>query len=148
MEIRFTVEGWPPIKGEALSMFNRAHGQHERVKALLEAATAALQGSSWNRREERPIGLELIIREAPAQSMPADATNALGGVADVLQAWPANVDSSPYDGLCVTPLFANDAQIREVRYSVAVERGDAPCYRVRVWLLDSLPGASEGKGQP
>lgn len=121
--IRLTVNGWPPAKSEALSLFSQKHRHHHRVRDLLAAAEEALgepQWEQWDPGERRPIGLDLVVVESAAGPPPSDATNYLGGVADVLQA---------------ASLYADDGQIREVRYSV--ERGDAPRYRVCVRVLDA-----------
>lgn len=133
-EIHVAAEGWPPAKNEALSIFNREHGQRDRVLRLLEAAGRALQGSPWDRDEPRSIGLELVVIESATDRAPADATNYLGGVADVLQSNRRNADLSHFGGAASISLYADDRQIREVRYSV--ERGDVPSYRVRIWVLE------------
>lgn len=41
--IRFEVHGKPPLKGEAISVFNPKHGQADRIRALLQAAQRACQ---------------------------------------------------------------------------------------------------------
>ena len=64
---------------------------------------------------------------------PSDATNYLGGVADVLQADRRNVDLGHLGDIASISLYWNDEQIREISYSVEV--GEGPSYRVRVWLL-------------
>jgi len=132
-EIRLSADGWPPAKNEALSIFNREHGQRDRVRSLLEAAQRALSGTDWSPHEQRAVGLELIVVEAPKASAPADATNYLGGVADVLQVNRRNADLSHFGDAASASLYLDDRQVREVRY--AVEQGNAPGYRVRVWLL-------------
>ena len=78
------------------------------------------------------MGLEVVV-VALDRSPPSDATNYLGGVADVLQATRTNADVSHLGGAASASLYINDGQIREVRYSV--EEGDEPGYRVRVWVL-------------
>jgi hypothetical protein len=47
VDIAFDVAGPPPIKNEALSLLSAGHKQHERVRALLEAAAAEAQRISW-----------------------------------------------------------------------------------------------------
>lgn len=132
-EIRVAAKGWPPAKNEALSIFNREHGQRDRVVRLLEAVGQALRGSQWDRDELRHIGLELVVIESATDRAPADATNYLGGVADVLQFNRRNADVSHLGDAALASLYRDDRQIRKVRYSV--EHGDAPGYRVRVWVL-------------
>jgi hypothetical protein len=92
----------------------------------------ALGGEGWNTRETRPVGLEVTV-VAPDESPPSDATNFLGGVADVLQSNRINADLSHLGEAAAVSLYHDDAQIQEVWYSV--EPGDEPGYRVRVWLL-------------
>ena len=133
--IRLTVDGWPPAKSEALSMFAKNHRHHHRVRALLEAADEALAGSQWGPDERRPIGLDLVVVESATSPPPSDATNLLGGVADVLQANRVNADLSHLGKLADVSLYADDRQIREARYSV--ERGAKPGYRVCVRVLDA-----------
>ena len=132
-EIRLTVNGWPPAKSEAQSMFGKGHPHRYRVHDLLKAAQQALDGLEREPREQRTVGLELVVVEPTTESAPSDATNYLGGVADVLQANRVNADLSYFGDAAAASLYADDRQIREVRYSV--ERGDASGYRVRVWVL-------------
>ena len=135
--IEFDVGGWPPAKGEALSMFNPTHSSAPRVRTLLETARVALSGSDWLPREQRHIGLELVVVEAsdkPAgMNDRADATNYLGGVADALQARRMNADLSHLGNLAEVTLFQDDRQVREVRYRE--ESGIGPQYHVRLWVL-------------
>ena len=131
-EILLTLQGWPPAKNEARSMFGEAHPHRPRVLALLRAAQDALRTTAWNPRETRLVGLEVVV-VAPDTSPPSDATNYLGGVADVLQANRINADLSHLGEAASVSLYHDDAQVQEVWYSV--EPGDEPGYRVRVWLL-------------
>jgi hypothetical protein len=62
-----------------------------------------------------------------------DATNALGGVGDVLQGRRSNVDFSHLGELAAASLFDDDKQIREVSYR---EEPGGAGYRVRLWSLD------------
>jgi hypothetical protein len=75
--------------------------------------------------------MELVARPwAPAS---ADPTNALGGVADALQAIrPKNVDLMHLGELVDVCLFDNDKQIREIAYRE--EPGELG-YTVRLWAL-------------
>lgn len=135
IEIRFSVPGWPPAKSEALSIFNEDHPHAGRVRTLLKAALDALAGSAWNPSERRPIGLEVTVLEPAEEHVLSDATNLLGGVADVLQAQRANAVLSHLGELADCSLYANDAQICEVEYHV--EPGDSLGYLVRVWVVDA-----------
>ncbi len=131
-EIRLTTNGLPPAKNTAISIFNPSHPHHPRVIALLHKVKEALDSSSWDPTERRRVGIELVMTETP-DGFPGDATNYLGGVADVLQSNRVNADLSHLGELDKTSLYLDDNQIREVRYSV--ERGATLRYRVRVWVL-------------
>jgi len=113
-------------------MFGQSHPHRPRVLALLQATQSALRTEAWNSLEKRPIGLEVVV-VAPGTSPPSDATNFLGGVADVLQANRINADLSHLGEVASASLYHDDRQIQEVWYSV--EAGDEPGYRVRVGLL-------------
>ena len=131
-EIRLGVAGWPPAKDGANSILNQKHQHHPRVVDLMRKAKQALAGSRWDPLERAKIGLELVVAEAPG-GIPGDAINYLGGVADVLQAHRRNIDLQHLGDLAKATLFYDDKQVTEVRY--LAERGDVPCYRVRVWVL-------------
>ncbi len=131
-EILLTVACLPPPKDGSNSIFSERHRNHGRVVDLLRTAGRALIGTEWNPREEGHIGLELVVVETQV-GFRADGLNLLGGVADVLQANRRGADLSHLGDLAEVSLFYDDVQVREARYSV--EAGDAPHYRVRVWLL-------------
>ncbi len=127
-----SVEGWPPKKNTAKSLFAEGHPDSLCVINLLRKAKQALGDSEWNPTERRQIGLELVMAETP-DGIPGDATNYLGGIADVLQANRTNADLLHLGDLAQASLYYDDSQIREVRY--CVERGNIPGYRLRVWVL-------------
>ena len=130
--IRLTVAGLPPPKDGGNSIFSERHRNHSLVVELLRAAGRALSGAEWNPEEEGHIGLELVMVET-SDGFRADGLNLLGGVADVLQANRRGANLSHLGDLAEVSLDHDDVQVREARYSV--EAGDAPHYRVRVWLL-------------
>ena len=132
-DICLSVEGFPPKKSEATSLFSPKHGDRRSVVELLRKTEQALEESAWDPTERRPVGLEIVVTVEEPDSIPGDATNYLGGVADVLQANRINADLSHLGDLARVSLFHDDRQIREVRYSV--NGGDAPSYGVRVWVL-------------
>jgi hypothetical protein len=81
-EIAFTVRGWPPKKAEAKSLLAADHPHESLVRNLLTAARQAMELSGWETCRSE-VALELVIH---CPGRPAgDATNFLGGVADVLQ---------------------------------------------------------------
>ena len=131
--ICLSVEGLPPKKSEALSLFSPKHGDRRSVVELLGKAKQALDESAWNPTEQRPVGIELLITAKDPDAIPGDATNYLGGVADVLQANRINAELSHLGDIAGVSLFHDDRQIREVRYSI--KGGDALGYAVRIWIL-------------
>ncbi len=126
--VEFEVAGWPPKKAEAKSLFAAGHPQAERARKLLEAAKEAVQRGGWIPASSE-VALELTIR-CPARP-PGDATNFLGGVADVLQTTlPANVDVTHLGALAKIGLYTDDKQISRISYQEL--RAATVSYRVRV----------------
>src|SRR5437868_490119 len=120
----------PPLKGEALSMLAQRHPRAPRVRALLEAARSAKGRSGFGGFGSRRIGMEVTVR--PGGGVVGDATNALGGIGDTLQARRSNIDLTYLGDLAQAFLYNDDTQIREVRYrEEAGEQG----YFVRFWAL-------------
>jgi hypothetical protein len=135
VELAFDVPGWPPIKNEVLSLLSANHKQHDRVRTLLEAAAVASKSVDWE-LTDRAVGLDVTVR-APFGCPAGDATNYLGGIADVLQdkSNPVNHDLARLGPLQEVALYLNDRQITQVRYDV--ESADSPSYSVRVVVLRS-----------
>jgi hypothetical protein len=131
--IAFNVRGWPPVKNEATSMLAAGHSQYSRVRALLEAAAAVIRQTGWE-PVTADVALEVTVR-SPSTRPPADATNYLGGIGDVLQdkSSPINIDLSHLGDLQAVALYVNDRQICRVTYFV--ELADMPSYNVRVSVL-------------
>lgn len=113
-QITFTVTGPPPIKGEALSIFNPAHGYTDRVRQLLEAARQACAGSRFAPVDTAPVSLAVVLH-APDRT-PGDATNYLGGIADVLEHKAHRGTIDHLGVLMAVWLYRNDRQIKEVSY--------------------------------
>jgi len=125
------VDGWPPSKSEAASLFAVEHPHADRVGALLEAAATALRNSrDWDPAETSPVALALTLRVPEGTEPPSDATNYLGGVADVLQAQRTNVDLSHLGELSEVALYANDSQLMEI--SFRIERDASIGYEISV----------------
>jgi len=137
-EIKFEVPGLPPLKNEAISLFSKDHGQREAVHLLLQRARGSLTPDGRAPfGEAAGLGLEVVI-ESPEERLPGDATNYLGGIADVLEDKAARERQRPgalghLGDLAAVALYPNDRQIREVRYRH--RRGEVPRYTVRVWAL-------------
>ena len=99
-------------------MLAAGHRQHERVRALLEAAALAANQTGWT-AVTADIALDVVVR-TPSARPPGDATNYLGGIGDVLQdkSRPLNVDLSHLGALQAVALYLDDCQICRVTYSV------------------------------
>jgi hypothetical protein len=112
--IRFEVQGKPPLKGEAISVFNPKHGQAERIHTLLQAAQLACLEQGFAPIEDRGVALEVITR-SPA----GDAANIVGGIADVLENKPIRSHRSSIDhlgDLATVWLYQDDKQIKQIIY--------------------------------
>ncbi len=131
-EIEFDVEGYPPAKGEALSMLGARHSHAPRVLALLEAAMVATESSGLAHLGAVPLGMEFVV-SCRRDHLRSDATNYLGGVADVLEDKAHRGQLEHLGSLAKVGLFNNDRQLEEVRYRW--ESADQPSYRVRLWAL-------------
>jgi hypothetical protein len=130
--IQFDVHGQiPPLKNLAISMWRGDHEQATRVRALLLAAAAAQERDRFTGFGARRIGMKLVCR--PLGAGIGDPTNALGGVADTLQAIrPKNVDLTNLGELVNVCLFDNGKQIREMAYRE--EPGELG-HTIRLWAL-------------
>ncbi len=133
-EITVRVDGWPPAKDGASSIFNPNHGRHPLVRDLLSAAGDAIAVSGWSRVESPlPIGLELVVSKRDALGGRADPANYIGGVCDVLQADRQGIRPSWLGELAGHALYENDSQVREIHYrEESLAQGG---YYVRVWKL-------------
>jgi hypothetical protein len=130
--VEFEVMGWPPKKNEAKSLFAAGHAHADKVRVLLEAARDAIQRDSWSPATGE-VALELIIRSPGRPD--GDATNFLGGVADVLQTTVSpNADVTHLGDLAAIGLYLDDKQISRISYRElpAVEVS----YRVRVSAIE------------
>src|SRR6267154_2695935 len=107
-EIMIEVSGYPPAKNEAKSMLAPGHVHAERVLVLLQAASneAGLGGAVCFPDES--LGLELVLT-SPAPP-PSDATNYLGGVADVLENKGHRGELAHLGQLARFALYRNDRQ--------------------------------------
>jgi hypothetical protein len=113
-EVELEVMGWPPKKNEAKSLFAAGHVNADGVTALLEATRDAIQRYRWSPATGE-VALELTIR-CPGRPV-GDATNFLGGVADVLQTKvPPNIDITHLGDLAVIGLYLDDKQISRISY--------------------------------
>jgi hypothetical protein len=130
-ELCVSVDGWPPAKNEAKSMLAAGHSHADRVLKLLAAVRSATSGSDEVMFGSDLVGLELIVH-SPTQP-PADATNFLGGVGDVLEAKDHRGVLEHLGDLASVAAYANDRQIQEVAYRF--EPAATTWYSVRIWSL-------------
>jgi hypothetical protein len=132
--ISFRVPGYPPAKSEALSMLSEGHPHAPRVRALLNAARDALSnGTGLAPILDGPISLDLVIHPSPEIDT-WDATNYLGGVADVLEDKTRRGAALAHLGdLVHVSLYHNDRQIKHVTYR---ETPGEPGYDVTVRALE------------
>lgn len=115
--ITFHVLGYPPAKSEAKSMLSIGHSHATRVRLLLGAASDALRThKTFQPIDEGEIALELVVH-APHDQEPWDATNYLGGVADVLEDKSRRGSATDHlDNLASIWLYRNDRQIKQISY--------------------------------
>ncbi|SCL31410.1 hypothetical protein GA0074694_5977 [Micromonospora inyonensis] len=111
-EISFVVQGLPPAKNEAKSMLASGHVYADRVLALLRAAREAVGEGQKPLFPDGPLTLDVSL-ESPTEP-PSDATNYLGGIADVLEAKQHRGALEHLGDLAFVALYGNDRQIQEV----------------------------------
>jgi hypothetical protein len=114
-QVSFEVSGYPPAKNEALSMLGAAHSHTSRVRLLLETARQACTEQSFTPVVHGRVGVEVVVR-SPAGQNPADATNYLGGIADVLEDKAHRGALDHLGKLATVWLYRNDRQIKEINY--------------------------------
>jgi hypothetical protein len=131
-EISLEVPGYPPAKGEALSILGAGHPHAPRVRLLLEVARDISVSEGFNGFRSAPLGLEMILR-CPRDRNRGDATNYLGGVGDVLEHKGARRGLEHLGDLAEVSLYDNDRQIEEVLFRWD-DQAD-PSYRIRLWSL-------------
>lgn len=118
--ITFTVPGRPPPKAGSPGVLGSHSRYPERVHALLVAARDEMARTGFGGFGKAAIKLEVEVRTGPGEP-PWDATNLLGGVADVLDskshkkiAQPGSLDH--LGDLADVALFDDDRQIKEILY--------------------------------
>ena len=88
------------------------HAQADRVVALLQAAPATTGSGCWAPTIGQSLGFALVVF-APVEP-PSDATNYLGGVADVLEAKSHHGALTHLGDLTSVWLYDNARRIHEV----------------------------------
>lgn len=137
-EITFKVDGRPPAKNGAQSIFGARHSHTPRVLALLQAAREEAQRHGFQGFGSAPIGLELRVACLRDHDR-SDATNYLGGVGDVLEDKLQRRNLDHLGDLASFGLYANDRQIEVVHFRW--EPNESLSYTVRLWALDGLTRA-------
>lgn len=111
-EVRFEVRGSPPLKNEAISVFNAKHGQADRIRALLQAAQRACQEQGFVPIVEGSAALDVVAR-----SPIGDAANIIGGIADVLEDKRTRRSAIEHLGdLAAVWCYRNDKQLKQISY--------------------------------
>jgi hypothetical protein len=111
-EVCFEVRGNPPLKNEAISVFNATHGQPDRIRALLQAAQLACQEQGFVPIVEGSAALDVIAR-----SPTGDAANIIGGIAYVLEDKPGRRSAIDHLGdLAAVWFYRNDKQLKQISY--------------------------------
>lgn len=136
MELAFVVAGLPPAKDEAKSLLASDHPGRDRVIRLLDAARDAAAAVGWRCTKE-PIGIDVVLR-VPGYHRVADATNLLGGIADVLEAKDRRERVTPgvtghLGELAGVGLYDDDAQIHSILYRR--DESSSIGYMVRLHVL-------------
>jgi hypothetical protein len=131
-EVSFEVVGYPPAKNEALSMLGSGHSHAPRVRSLLAAAQQACATHGFAPIDEGTVGLSVVLR-CPTGRNPADATNYLGGIADVLENKAHRGSLDHLGDLAAVWLYLNDRQIKDVTYREV--EAEEPGYTVTVRQL-------------
>jgi len=130
-QVTFTVPGLPPAKSEALSMLGTGHSHATRVRSLLQAAQEAVAQQTFTSVTHEPVALELVVHTTPGERL-SDATNFLGGVADVLENKASRGTLPHLDDLANVWLYENDRQIKQVAYRETADQRSFYTVTVRV----------------
>jgi predicted RNA-binding Zn ribbon-like protein len=128
-DLTVELEGLPPAKGVQAPL-SATHRHINRTRSLLQAVRWLLPFGFTPLSTS--VGLQLTLR-TPSARLAWDATNYLGGIADVLQR-KSRLELAHLGELATVAVYENDRLIREVRYQH--ERSDRVGYRLRIWALD------------
>jgi hypothetical protein len=139
--ISFEVDGLPPAKSQARSMLGARHPHTRRVAALLTRARDALVEQRGGQGfGPAPRAIEVVL--TTSQSPPGDASNYLGGIADVLESKAHRGRAVDHLGaLSDVALYDNDRQLHELHFHLRPGARDG--YTVRLCLLRRSSEASD-----
>jgi hypothetical protein len=127
--VTLRVDGYPPAKSEALSILGPTHRHTDRVVRLLEAARSVLERDPEVHLGDAPLKLSVVV-ELP-KGLRSDATNYLGGIADVLQDKRARGALPHLGELAEVSLFNDDRQIEKIQFRF--EHAEEPAYIVQLY---------------
>lgn len=118
--IRFVVQGRPPAKAGSPGVLGRRSRHRERVVVLLQAARDEMARTRFDGFGRAAVKLEVEVRTGLGEP-PWDATNLLGGIADVLDGKAHKKIAQPgslvhLGDLADVALFDDDRQIKEIEY--------------------------------
>lgn len=117
-EIRLEVDDLPPPKSQGSAMGPNSK-YLPRVRALLEAAQQAIAEPDYESIGDHRLHLAVEVHSTP-QVEPWDATNYLGGIADVLEAkdkrTKAGQSLEHLGDLAKVGLYKDDRQIKQISY--------------------------------
>jgi hypothetical protein len=119
----------PTPKGSGGALGAAGHASHSTTRG---PPTPPLPGWITPVCRLKPIGLELRVAAA-RDGKRSDATNYLGGVADVLEDKGHRGALQHLGDLAAVALYDNDRQIEEAHYYW--EEAASPSYRVKFWTL-------------
>lgn len=114
-QVAFEVPGYPPAKSEATSMLSSGHPHASRVSRLLAAAQGACAAQPFTPPRDGAVALDVVLY-APTDQNRADATNYLGGIADVLEDKSHRGSLVHLGDLAHVWLYRNDRQIKAITY--------------------------------
>ena len=100
---------------EALSVLGAGHSHAERVVDLLTAARFSIEADEFVPCAAEPVGSDIALY-APVDRDPRDATNYLGGIADVLEDKSYRGSLGHLGELRRVSVYRNDRQIKQVTY--------------------------------
>jgi hypothetical protein len=113
-------------------MLSEGHGQANQVRRLLQEAERVCADQGFVPIDHGEAGLDVVVG-GPARPL-GDATNYLGGIADVLrQKSNSSLSLDHLGGLATVRLYSNDRQISQVSYREQV--GGQASYTVTVRMV-------------
>ena len=118
--IRLELDGLPPSKRGDVSALGATSNQRPKVVALLKVARKEMKRSGSEGFGDLKLRLDVDVY-AGRNDEPWDATNYLGGIADVLEGKAKRLKAQPgsldhLEDLKDLGLYDDDRQIKEIHY--------------------------------